>query len=330
MDLNREILRQGLYGFNAVLIGTALVDYFEFDFVNAETGYPDKLHGWIIVIFLSVVLGPVTLFVKLYLQHNVLDPSTPVVLLPFNLIMIVVLLSAKIWDYTMLTQAVLADEGLMSNDGSVYTASRYYGYQALFNGVSRIFLIDGVGSGVLILVGVFLCSRILFASLVGGAFFASLVGLSVFGDHTAYLNAGYAGFNPALAVAAIFYYMVPSWKLSGVAFFLIFITMIITSAVTVILNVMYVCMRNFIMVIISASVQWPVLFTVFFTTHILSNVATAADFVFTDDSSTQVNYCCHEFRFLFRGCPVTVLRYAILVPGNGRRLIHASDPNFRT
>ena len=242
-DLDREIIRQGLFGFNAVLIGTALVDYFEFDFMNSVTGYPDKLHGYIILIFLCVVLGPFTLFVKLYLQHNVLDPSTPVTLLPFNLIMLVVLLSAKVWDDTMLSQVVLADEGLVDNDESAYTASsssssRYFGYQAVFNGVSRIFLIDGVGPGVLILVGVFLCSRILFVCLVGSTFIASLVGLSVFGDHTAYLNAGYAGFNPALAVACIFYYMVPSWKLTGVAFFWIFITMIVTSAVNVVLDVM--------------------------------------------------------------------------------------------
>ena len=240
-DLDREILRQGLFGNNAVLIGTSLVDYFEFDFMNSVTGYPDQLHGYIILIFLSIVLAPFTLFVKLYLQHNVLTPSTPVVLLPFNLIMLVVLLSAKVWDDTMLSQVVLADEGLVdNNDESTYTAdaSRYFGYQAVLNGVSRIFLIDGVGSGVLILVGVFLCSRILFASLIGGTFVASLVGLSVFGDHTAYLNAGYAGFNPALAAAAIFFYMVPSWKLTGFAFFWIFITMIITSAINVVLDAM--------------------------------------------------------------------------------------------
>mmetsp|Transcript_53630 Transcript_53630/g.130638 ORF Transcript_53630/g.130638 Transcript_53630/m.130638 type:complete len:292 (+) Transcript_53630:327-1202(+) len=117
-DLDREILRQGLFGFNAVLVGTALVDYFEFDFMNVVTGYPDKLHGWIILIFLSVVLAPFTLFVKLYLQHNVLKPSTPVVLLPFNLIMLVVLLSAKIWDDTMLSQVVLADEGLVDGESA--------------------------------------------------------------------------------------------------------------------------------------------------------------------------------------------------------------------
>lgn len=240
LDMDRDILRQGLYGFNAVLVGTALVDYFEFDFVsgNDDSGSSQKWHGWILSIFLSVVLAPLTVLVKVYLQHNIFqNPSTPVLLLPFNLVMMVVLLSAKVWDSTMLSQVELADQGLVDVglDGTS-TTTRYFGYQALFNGLSRIFLVDGIGPGVLILVGVFMCSRILAASLVAGAFGASLVGLAVFGDHTAYLNAGYCGFNPALAVSGIFFFMVPSWKLTGVGFFWIFVTMIVTVAFNVLLD----------------------------------------------------------------------------------------------
>jgi hypothetical protein len=69
---------------------------------------------------------------------------------------------------------------------------------------------------------------------------ASLLSLAVFDVPTAYLNAGYAGFNPALAVAGIFFYLVPSWKLYGLAIFWLILTMIATGAIDVLLDLMYV------------------------------------------------------------------------------------------
>jgi urea transporter len=231
MDL--PTLQGGLYGYNAVLIGTGLVDYFEFDFKIGGLA-----SGWPVVIFLSIVLGPITLMAGLFIQHRLLGGITfPFLLLPVNIVMFGVLLSAKLWDSTMITQAVLADEGVL--DHATYTeATRYYAYQALFNGLSRIFLVDGVAPGVFILIGTFACSRILCLSLVAGALLSSLLSLAVFEEHTAYLNAGFTGYNPALTVAGIFYFMVPSWKLTGLAFFWIMVTMISQAAVGVVLDAM--------------------------------------------------------------------------------------------
>jgi urea transporter len=97
-----------------------------------------------------------------------------------------------------------------------------------------------VAAGALILIGVCVCSRILALSVIGGTFVASLLSLAVFDVPTAYLNAGYAGFNPALAVAGIFFYLVPSWKLYGLAIFWLILTMIATGAIDVLLDLMYV------------------------------------------------------------------------------------------
>lgn len=229
--MDRPTLQAGLYAYNAVLVGTALVDYFTFDF--KVSGLSD---GWPVVIFFSLFLGPTTLIAGLYIQHKLLGGITyPFLLLPFNMVMFVVLLSAKLWDSTMITQVELVDEGVLDDVGST-EAIRFFGYQALFNGVSRIFLVDGIASGVLILIGTFTCSRILCLALVAGAFLSSLLSLAVFEEHTAFLNAGFAGFSPALTVAGIFYYLVPSWKLTGLAFFWMILTMILQAAVAVLLD----------------------------------------------------------------------------------------------
>jgi urea transporter len=231
LEMDRSTLQGGLYAYNGVLIGTGLVDYFSFDFKVA--GLTD---GWPVVIFLSVLLGPVTLIAGLFIQYKLLGGgTTPMLLLPFNVVMFVVLLSAKLWDSTMVTQVELAEEGVLADLGAT-EATRYFGYQALFNGLSRIFLVDGIATGVLILIGTFTCSRILCLGLVAGSFLASVISLAVFDEHTAYLNAGFAGYNPALTVAGIFYFVVPSWKLTGVAFFWILVTMIAQAAVGVLLD----------------------------------------------------------------------------------------------
>ncbi|KAG7365781.1 urea transporter [Nitzschia inconspicua] len=227
LDMDRAKLRQGLLASNSVLVGTSLVDYFAFD--SSMGG------GWAVQVFLSILLAPMTLLVTLWLQHKVLSTSTPVLLLPFNIIMLAVLLSAKVWDATMITHVDFVDESIV-DESTADRAERYFGYKAVLNGVARIFLVDGMVAGAMILIGMFMCSRILTLAVVGGAFVSSLLSWAVFDVPTSYLNGGYAGFNPALAMAGIFFYLVPSWKLTGLAFFWLILTMIATGAVFVLLD----------------------------------------------------------------------------------------------
>jgi urea transporter len=242
--MDRTKLRHGHFAANSVLIGTSLVDYFTFAEQKHFGG------GWPIQVFLSILLAPIALLVTLWLQQKVLSSSTtnttPVLLLPFNVIMIVVLLSAKVWDATMITPLQQQHATTTEEDATIH--ERYFGYQAVLNGIARIFLVDGVATGAIILIGIFFCSRILALAVVGGTFFASLLSLAVFDIPSTYLNSGFIGFNPALTVAGIFFYLVPSWKLTGLAFFWLLLTMIATGAVDVLLNAMYVYTHLYIFI----------------------------------------------------------------------------------
>jgi urea transporter len=164
----------------------------------------------------------------------------PLLLLPYNIVMLFVLLCAKIWDSTSVTSHMIDISDFEETDADLVN-ERYYGYQAILNGISRIYLVDGVLSGFMILVAIWLNSRILALAVIGGTFFASLISWIVFDLPNPYINEGYTGYNPGLTIVALFYYLVPSWKLAaGVAPFLLFLTMILSGAINVVLTVLYV------------------------------------------------------------------------------------------
>lgn len=237
--MDRDILKSGQYARNAVLIGTSLVDSFGFDFPatgNLESGVS-------ILLFLSVALAPSTLLVESIWIRKVPN-SIPSLLLPYNIVMLVTVFCAKAWNVAMATQVVFQSPSAgiaMDEIGDDETpSSKFMIHEAVLNGLSRIFFVDGSAlTGILILIGVLFCSRIVAASLVVGSFVSTFVlGYMVFEENHWYLDAGYAGFNPALCAAGIFFYLVPSWRLTGLALFGIVATVIVQGAVDVVLGIL--------------------------------------------------------------------------------------------
>ena len=227
-ELDEEIIRSGQYAYNAVLIGTSIVDSLAFTFPvegNLKSGVP-------ILVFLSIALAPVTLLVE-YIWTK--KSGIPSLLLPFNIVLLITVFSAKIWNLAMDTQVIF--QGPMPPDEIDETFSVV---KAVLNGLAKVFSVDGNAStGILILIGVCLCSRIIASSLLVGSFLSSsLLGYIVFEENIWYLDSGYAGFNPALCTAAIFFYLVPSWKLTWLAVFGIVATMIVQGAVDVVLGIL--------------------------------------------------------------------------------------------
>jgi len=248
MDLDK--VQNGQYARNAVLIGPSLVDCLGFDFPLNPTR-----SGWPILLFLTMVLSLVTFLLEaLWLQHSLRrfrwrNGCTPSLLVPYNITLLLTLCCAKIWNSTMLTQVVFQnhayyhedtdEERENQNHGIVqvppddgefltisttnihnyHTNTSFYVFPAVVKSLSRIFFVDGMVTGLLILLGVTLCSRIVAGSLIGGALLSSaFVGYAIFDENLQYLNTGYAGFQAALCVAGIFHYFVPSTKLLGLSF----------------------------------------------------------------------------------------------------------------
>jgi len=192
------------------------------------------------LLFLSVALAPATLLVEsIWIQK--VPKSIPSLLLPYNLVLLIAIFCAKVWNIAMVTQIEFQSptSGIAIDDIDA-APSNFLIHEAVLNGLSRIFFVNGnVVTGIFILIGVLFCSRIVAASLLVGAFFSSFVlGYIVFEENQWYLNSGYAGFNPALCAAGIFFYLVPSWKLTGLVFFGVVATLIVQGAVDVVLGIL--------------------------------------------------------------------------------------------
>lgn len=232
LDMDATILATGQYARNAVLIGTGLVASLDFDF--PETGNLESGVG--ILIFLSVVLAPATVLVELYWMKKV-PSSIPSLLLPANIVLLVTIFCAKCWNAVMATQILIKVLVPLPDPESAHAT--FWLHESVFNGIAKIFFVEGAFAGFLILLGILFFSRILAASLFAGSLVSSFVlGYMVFQQDHLYLNSGYAGFNPALCAAGIFYYLVPSWKLTGLAFFGIVASVIAQGAVDVLLGIL--------------------------------------------------------------------------------------------
>eukprot|EP00535_Pseudo-nitzschia_heimii_P004948 CAMPEP_0197189136 /NCGR_PEP_ID=MMETSP1423-20130617/19219_1 /TAXON_ID=476441 /ORGANISM="Pseudo-nitzschia heimii, Strain UNC1101" /LENGTH=689 /DNA_ID=CAMNT_0042641173 /DNA_START=93 /DNA_END=2162 /DNA_ORIENTATION=- len=234
LELDEGITQSGQYARNAVLIGTSIAKTFAFDFPaegNLDSDTP-------ILLFLSIALAPMTLLVE-FIWIKKAPSGIPSLLVPFNIVFLITVFSAKIWNFAMETQVTLRSPTPPEIDPD--ESSDFFSmYKAVLNGLTRVFFVSGnVFTGILILIGVFFCSRIIASSLLAGSFISSvLLGYIVFEENYWYLDSGYAGFNPALCTAGIFFYLVPSWKLTGLTVFGIVATMIAQGAVDVVLGIL--------------------------------------------------------------------------------------------
>jgi hypothetical protein len=123
--------------------------------------------------------------------------------------MLAFLITALFWERSLIAVAATEESEVERNL-----------FLGIFNGLSKIFLVEGALSGVLILGGTLLCSRILAGSLLTGSIIATLLGWS-FGLPAIALNGGVAGYNAALTTAAMAYFFEPSWILVVVGLFVV-------------------------------------------------------------------------------------------------------------
>ena len=183
-----------------------------------------------IICSLTIPLNDLSLSRSLsYTLHNLLLFRVPLLL--------VTIFCAKCWNAVMATQILIKVPVPLPDPESAHAT--FWLHESVFNGIAKIFFIEGAFAGFLILLGILFFSRILAASLFAGSLVSSFVlGYMVFQQDHLYLDSGYAGFNPALCAAGIFYYLVPSWKLTGLAFFGIVASVIAQGAVDVLLGIL--------------------------------------------------------------------------------------------
>lgn len=200
LDVDEDSLRQGLFGFNGVLVGAAVPTFLA---VNAWM--------W----FLLIVGAAVSTVVMLAVSNVMKTWGVPALTFPFVLTTWFLVLAA--YSFGHLPIASMGPPALphqtAAGASDVQSAS-WQLFEGWLKGPAQVFLINNAVSGVLVVLGLLVSSA--WAALFALAGSAVAVGLALgFGAKLASIDGGLYGFSPvltAVGLGCVFYR--PSWRVA--------------------------------------------------------------------------------------------------------------------
>ncbi|MGA9521914.1 MAG: urea transporter [Myxococcaceae bacterium] len=196
LRLDERTIRTGAYGFNGALVGAALGTFL--------------LPPWSLAVFGCIVVAAAATPIVMVAVSSVAGAllELPALTFPFNYVAIPLLLAtfsiAHIHHSPLLAihAAQKIDPVLRATEGAAPHANPGVLLGALFRGVGQVFLADDVISGILIVAGLCVASRIVALFAVIGSAAGLLCGIALGGDGVAVYH-GLWGYNSALSAAAV-------------------------------------------------------------------------------------------------------------------------------
>lgn len=233
IGFDREKIRQGYYGFNALLVGLGLGVYF-------EPGIQ-----LLVVVILAAFLS---LFIGVAMEGVIGKYALPYLSLPFVLTLWAITLSTR--EFTLLNMNergvyYLNDLYQLGGQGLVDTYQWWsnlpfaVSLKIYFSSLSAIFFQYSVLTGVLLSIGLLIYSRIAFTlSLLG--FYTAYLFYALIGVEFSEAAYSFIGFNYILTAIAIGgYFVIPSRRSYFWVLLLIPLTTIITLSTASLLNILY-------------------------------------------------------------------------------------------
>jgi urea transporter len=210
IGMDRGAIRAGLYGFNGVLVGAGLSLFLQPD-------WNVVVMVWIVVgAFFSTVLHAA--LANVFLGAWAVPPFT----LAFNFITLIFLIGALNYANGR-TGGLIAPAGAQVTAGEVsntlrsaadaVSANNVEGVlNAMFRGISQLFFANSVASGIIIVVGLAVCSRIAAIFALVGSTVGMLTGLALGANGVAIYNGlwGFNSFDAALAIGGVFFVL--TWR----------------------------------------------------------------------------------------------------------------------
>jgi urea transporter len=213
IGMDRGAIRAGLFGFNGVLVGAGLSLFLQPDWdalvmvwIVVAAGFSTILHAALASVFVGAWKVP---------------PFT----LAFNFMTLLFLIGALNFANGRIG-GLVAPADAQVTQGSVTntlrsavdaaTANNLEGVvNAILRGISQLFFANSVASGIIIVVGLAVCSRIAAVFALVGSAVGMLTGLAVGANGVAIYNGlwGFNSFDAALAVGGVFFVL--TWR-SGV------------------------------------------------------------------------------------------------------------------
>jgi urea transporter len=217
IGMDRAAIRAGLYGFNGVLVGAGLSLFLQ----------PDWNGVIMIWIALAAALSTVlhAALANVFIGSFTVPPFT----LAFNFITLIFLVGALNFANGRLGDLVAPGSPRVTGDNVSNTlrsaadagsANNLEGVaNAAFRGLGQLFFANSVTSGVIILVGIAVCSRIAAGFALLGSLVGMGTGLALGADGVGIYNGlwGFNSFDAALAVGGVFFVL--TWRSGILAIF---------------------------------------------------------------------------------------------------------------
>jgi urea transporter/ankyrin repeat protein len=224
----------GIWGYNASLVGCGLT-VFMWNASDPSRTPADALSILWAVPFLSCICVMLTSAVANISVPKGITPLT----FPFQLATWWWLLAAQKWTQIGGTYAPVPGiiDPIKADDLGLKSYSASSIVEAIFSGVAQVFFVQEWWSGVIMLVGIFLCSPISSAWALAGSIISTLISLG-FGQPRAFIFAGLCGFNATLTAIAVggFFLVQSSVKVSTICVIAIVATTILASATSAALS----------------------------------------------------------------------------------------------
>jgi urea transporter len=230
LGADRGLIRNGLFGFNGVLVGIGLAFFLEFDFLLA----------------VYIVLGAVVSTIVMMALSNLLSPwDMPALTAPFVLtawlLLFAVYQFARIRPSPLIAPVPLEPQAavqtqlreLATGAGGLTVANLAHGF---FRGVGEVMFQDNLLTGVIFLVAILVNSRVSAAFAALGSALALLTALAVGADGFSIYH-GLYGFNAVLcAIALGGLFFVLTWKSTVYALLAVVFSVPVFAAIAVLLS----------------------------------------------------------------------------------------------
>jgi urea transporter len=209
VGMDRAAIRAGLFGFNGVLVGAGLSLFL-------APAWDPLVVAWIVMgAFFSTILHAA--LANVFLGAWAVPPFT----LAFNLITLIFLIGALNYANGRVGPLIAPAEAQVTS-GEVSSTLRAAvdagaannaegAVNAIFRGISQLFFANSVVSGIIIVVGIAVCSRIAAGFALVGSAVGMLTGLALGASGVAIYNGlwGFNSFDAALAIGGVFFVL--SW-----------------------------------------------------------------------------------------------------------------------
>jgi urea transporter len=199
LGFDSGLARSGLFGYNSFLVGLAIATFHS---SQEHTGYDAS------ILISTVVFSSLSSVIFVMLGKLLVPYKSPPLTLPFNVAtMIFIAASANMnrVDFNPVRTPALPDYESPPFDGITVQAF----FAGAIRGVGQVFLADNIVSGVLVLLGIAICSRISAIAAFLGSALGAATALAV-GVPGSAVEMGMFGFNASLTVTAMFMFYTPS------------------------------------------------------------------------------------------------------------------------